>query len=72
MMQLFNLGRTTLRNVNKKNKYQAYSEEYIFFTDGTTMQNAALNLQRRESDWAVLMAAHRLFQNFSLKTVALE
>jgi hypothetical protein len=71
MMQLYP-GRQSLRNVNKKKKDQAYSKEYILFTDGTTLQNAALILKRGESDWAMLMAAHRLFQNLSFKRVTLE
>ena len=68
----FTSRETRVKNVNKKIKYQAYSTQDMLFTDGTTMQYAALNLQRRESDWAVLIAAHRLFQNLSLKTVTLE
>ena len=71
MMQL-HPGRQSLRDVKKKKKGLAYSKEHIFFTDGTTLENAALILKRGESDWAMLMAAHRLFQNLSFKKVTLE
>ena len=56
----------------KEEKAQAYLTRDIVFTDGTTMQNAMMILQRRESDWDVLMVAHRLFQRVSLKRVQLE